>query len=177
MRNVLRASHTSYGHTCPSRVHQTLYRNLKVTWRRAWQPTPVFWPEELPWTEEPGRAAVQSMGSQRIGHNWAAKHTKWRRCAIAANLMRSRRLMLGRRNESHLWRVWLNWEKIEKSKVRWTMRHNHGTYGFITNGNVYFHIWNCLIFSSLVPSVSAIWKVKLVRVDCLFHHCIPAFLC
>ena len=31
------------------------------------QPTPVFWPGEFPWTEEPGR--LQSMGSQRVGHN------------------------------------------------------------------------------------------------------------
>ena len=28
----------------------------KISWRRAWQPTPVFWPGESPWTEEPGRA-------------------------------------------------------------------------------------------------------------------------
>ena len=34
--------------------------------RRAWQPTPVFWPAEPPWTEEPGR--LQSMGSQKAGH-------------------------------------------------------------------------------------------------------------
>ena len=27
------------------------------------------------------------------------------------------------------------------------------TYGFITNGNVYFHIWNYLIFGSLAPSL------------------------
>ena len=27
---------------------------------------------EIPWTEEPGR--LQSMGSQRVGHNWATKH-------------------------------------------------------------------------------------------------------
>ena len=27
-------------------------------WRRAWQPTPIFW--KIPWTEEPGR--LQSMG-------------------------------------------------------------------------------------------------------------------
>ena len=26
----------------------------KIPWRRAWQPTPVFWPGESPWTEEPG---------------------------------------------------------------------------------------------------------------------------
>ena len=42
-------------------------------WRRAWQPTPVFLSGESPWTEEPG--GLQSMGSQRVGHNWAAKHS------------------------------------------------------------------------------------------------------
>ena len=35
--------------------------------RKAWQPTPVLFPGELPWTEEPGR--LQSMGSQRVGHD------------------------------------------------------------------------------------------------------------
>ena len=34
----------------------------RVPWRRAWQPTPVFWPRESPWTEGPGR--LQSRGSQ-----------------------------------------------------------------------------------------------------------------
>ena len=37
----------------------------KIPWRRIWQPTPVF----LPWTEEPDRR--QSMGLQRVGHDWA----------------------------------------------------------------------------------------------------------
>ena len=48
---------------------------LQVTcpWRRAWQPTPVFLPGESPWTEEPG--GLESMGSQRVGHDWATKHT------------------------------------------------------------------------------------------------------
>ena len=45
----------------------------KIPWRRAWEPTPVFLPRESPWTEEPGR--LQPMGSQRVGHDWAAKHT------------------------------------------------------------------------------------------------------
>ena len=31
------------------------------------QPTPVFLPGKIPWTEEPG--GLQSMGSQRFGHN------------------------------------------------------------------------------------------------------------
>jgi len=29
--------------------------------------TPVFFPGESPWTEEPG--GLQSMGSQRVGHD------------------------------------------------------------------------------------------------------------
>ena len=41
----------------------------KVSWRRAWQPTPLFLPGESPWTEEPG--GLQSMGSQRVRHDWS----------------------------------------------------------------------------------------------------------
>ena len=32
----------------------------KIPWRRAWQPTLVFLPGKIPWTEEPGR--LLSMG-------------------------------------------------------------------------------------------------------------------
>ena len=39
----------------------------KVSWRRAWPPTPVFLLGESQWTEEPGR--LQSMGSQRVRRN------------------------------------------------------------------------------------------------------------
>ena len=46
----------------------------KVPWRRAWQPNPVFFPEESPWTGEPG--GVSSMGSQIVEHVWVTKHTK-----------------------------------------------------------------------------------------------------
>ena len=28
---------------------------------------------KIPWTEEPGK--LQSMGSQKVGYNWATKHT------------------------------------------------------------------------------------------------------
>ena len=27
----------------------------RFPWRKKWQPTPVFLPEKIPWTEEPGR--------------------------------------------------------------------------------------------------------------------------
>ena len=52
----------------------------KITWGRAWQPTPVFLPGESPWTEAPG--GLQSMESQRVGHNWVTKH-KGARCMIS----------------------------------------------------------------------------------------------
>ena len=35
----------------------------KISWRRAWHPTPVFLPGEAPWTEVPGR--LQSMGGRK----------------------------------------------------------------------------------------------------------------
>ena len=39
----------------------------KIPWRRAWQPTPVFWPGDSPWAEEPGR--LQFIESQRVGQD------------------------------------------------------------------------------------------------------------
>ena len=43
----------------------------KIPWRRAWQPTQVFLPGESPWTEPGG---LQSIGLQRVGHDWVTKH-------------------------------------------------------------------------------------------------------
>ena len=40
--------------------------------RRAWQPTPVFLPGEFHGQRRPG--GLQSMGSQRVEHNWVTKH-------------------------------------------------------------------------------------------------------
>ena len=39
----------------------------KIPWKRAWKPTPVFLPGESSETEEPD--GLQSMGSQRVGHD------------------------------------------------------------------------------------------------------------
>ena len=36
----------------------------KIPWKRARQPTPVFLPEESPWTEKPG--GLQSMGRKEL---------------------------------------------------------------------------------------------------------------
>ena len=45
----------------------------KIPWRRAWQPTPLFLPGESPRTGEPG--GLQSIGSHRVGHDWATKRS------------------------------------------------------------------------------------------------------
>ena len=47
-------------------------------------PTLVFLPGESPWTEKPGR--LQFIGSQRVRHDWATKHTH---AAAAAKSLQS----------------------------------------------------------------------------------------
>ena len=44
----------------------------KIPWRSEWLPSPVFLPEESPWTEEPG--GLQSKGSQRVRYDEATYH-------------------------------------------------------------------------------------------------------
>ena len=42
-----------------------------IPWKKKRQLTPIFSPEKVPWTEEPGR--LQSMGVQRVRHDLATK--------------------------------------------------------------------------------------------------------
>ena len=46
----------------------------KITWNRKWQFAPVI----LSWTEETGW--LQSIESQRVGHDWAHTHTHTQGC-------------------------------------------------------------------------------------------------
>ena len=55
----------------------------KIPWRRAWQAPPVFFPGESPRTEEPGR--LESIGSQRDGHDCVTKHT-WDKWGVTSQL-------------------------------------------------------------------------------------------
>ena len=41
----------------------------EIPWRRKWQPAPVFLLGKSPGTEEPD--GLQSMGLQRVGHDWS----------------------------------------------------------------------------------------------------------
>ena len=45
----------------------------KILWRKKWQPIPVFLTGKISWPKEPGR--LQSMGFQRVGHDWATEYT------------------------------------------------------------------------------------------------------
>ena len=58
----------------PPAMQETWFNSWVGTtpWRRAGQPTPVFLSGEFPWTEEPD--GLQSMGLQRVRHDWATKH-------------------------------------------------------------------------------------------------------
>ena len=64
-------------------------------------------PEESPWTEEPGR--LQYMGSQRVGHDWATKHTENVNCKKRrdANMLRKLIKLLWHRIASSASSNWL----------------------------------------------------------------------
>ena len=48
------------------------------SWRREWQPSILAW--RISWTEEPGE--LWSVGSQRVGHNWATPAHTHRHCTV-----------------------------------------------------------------------------------------------
>jgi len=54
----------------------------KISWRRAWQLTPVFLSGEPPWADEPG--GLQSMESQRVRQYEATKRAHSTAVFIAA---------------------------------------------------------------------------------------------
>ena len=60
--------------------------NRRIPWRRAQQPTPVFLPGKITWTEKPGR--LQFMGSQRVGYGWSdLAHTQQINTGICAQFL------------------------------------------------------------------------------------------
>ena len=50
----------------PPEMQETWVESLgwKIPWKKAWQPTPVFFPGESTWTEE--LRGLKSMESQRV---------------------------------------------------------------------------------------------------------------
>ena len=55
----------------------------KIPWRRAWQPTPGFWPGEFLWTEEPGGLTVHGVAKSRTRlSDWKAHLEYWKKTLI-----------------------------------------------------------------------------------------------
>ena len=48
-------------------------RDRKIPWRKKMTTHSSILIWKIPWTEEPG--GLQSMGSQRVGHDWVTEHT------------------------------------------------------------------------------------------------------
>ena len=69
---------------CLPTVRETRVRSLigKTPWRRKWQPTLVLLPRKIPWVEELG--GLQSMGSQRVGHD-ERLHFMYRKMRVQAH--------------------------------------------------------------------------------------------
>ena len=62
----------------------------EIPWRRKWQPSSSTLAWKTPWTDGPCR--LQSMGSQRVGHNWATSLTHSR--FVIAFLPRRKHLLI-----------------------------------------------------------------------------------
>ena len=59
----------------------------KITWRRAWQPTPAFLSGESPWTEEPSRSSPwgrkESDMTERLSTASAFSNTAYLLCCFS----------------------------------------------------------------------------------------------
>ena len=66
---------------CHCRRHKRLERLefntwlRKIAWRRAWQPSLVYLPEESPWTEERWQATVHGVAKSWAWLKWLSTHT------------------------------------------------------------------------------------------------------
>ena len=79
----------------------------------------------IPWIKEPGR--LQSMGLQRAGHNWAAKHSTWCQEVMVPGRMKPGwggwDKSVGRKDVALSTEAWTGWEKYMGTCVG----RNHGS--------------------------------------------------
>ena len=101
---------------------------VRKIWRRRWQSTPVFLPGKIPWTEDPGR--LQSMGSQRVRHDWASsvslsllllsRFSRVRLCATPQTAAHQAPLSLGFARQEHWSGVPFPSPMHESKKWKWS---------------------------------------------------------
>ena len=96
----------------------------KIPGRRKWQPTPVLLPGKshggrIPWREKPGR--LQSMGSQRVGHDWASSlHWDNIKYTFICRIGKEKRERKGQKFylKKRLLKTSVIWERKQKSRSR-----------------------------------------------------------
>ena len=98
----------------------------KIPWRRKWQPTPVFLPENF-YGQEPG--GLQSMGSQRVRHDLATEHTSKQKKWIYVNII-GIIIQHNYKNEFKLcWmmlQIYLKYLQVKFKTYLWVMMENPG---------------------------------------------------
>ena len=88
-------------------------RGLKTRWRRTWKPTLLFLPGESPCTEKPGR--LQSMGLQRIKHDWATYLPAAYKCSSSSTSLATcetimlNHLVCAKFQASTICELWTSW--------------------------------------------------------------------
>ena len=68
----------------PSRRHELYPWVGKIPWRRKWQPTPVLFPRKS--HKQRSLAGLQSIGSQRVGHDLVTKQQQCLQSTSAHNI-------------------------------------------------------------------------------------------
>ena len=71
---------------------------------------------KIPWTEKPGR--LQSMGSQRVRHNWATKHTHTYQGTKRLHRTTKGATVLKGGIETSAW-TWAGWPGAEPQQLTW----------------------------------------------------------
>ena len=122
---------------------------VKTCWRRKWQPTLSILAWRIPWTEEPG--GLQSMGPQRVRHNWATEHED-------SKFISNETALAEALHPSLLWTISYNWVKfmmLRKSKCfqvptssrevrRWIVFTLHGLLTSISQNRRKLYSWKIL---------------------------------
>ena len=117
----------------------------EVPWRRKRQPTPVLLPRKCH-----GRRSLVSMGSQRVGHDWATSLTQWSFCYKNEWMNASMATWV---NDGFCALYGLT-SFLFKTNVSHLVNFPHGAFGFrmLTNTSVLFSIF-CFYWKTIINSL------------------------
>ena len=132
---------------------------VKILWGRAWQPIPVFLPGESLWTEETG--GLESMGSQRDGHDWVTQHSTEHRVTQLTYI-------IDNVNHKNVLKSDKSWSHSVMSDSLWP----HGLYRFSTG------VKSCSLLQGIFPTQGSNPGLSHCRwiLYCLSHKGSPRIL-